>query len=57
MKLHTISYVVMYMYSCKNTFGIKKVQPSKVESYLEGNAWTDWQQEDMISEYSQGLEY
>ena len=27
---------------CKNTFGIKKVQPSKVELYLEVNAWTDW---------------
>ena len=25
------------MISCKNTFGIKKVQPSKVESYLEVN--------------------
>ena len=24
--------------SCKNTFGVKKVQPSKVESYLEVNA-------------------
>ena len=24
--------------SCKNTFGVKKVQPSKAESYLEVNA-------------------
>ena len=41
--------------SCKNTFGVKKVQPSKVESYLEENTQTDWQQEDLISEYSQDL--
>ena len=40
--------------SCKNTFGVKKVQPSKVESYLEVNVWTDWQQQDLISEFSQG---
>ena len=37
----------------QNTFGVKKVQPSKVESYLEVNAWTGWQQEDLISEYTQ----
>ena len=24
--------------SCKSTFGVKKVRPSKVESYLEENA-------------------
>ena len=35
----------------------KKVQPSKVESYLEVNAWTDWRQQDLISEYGQGLAY
>ena len=40
--------------SCKNTFDVKKVQPSKVESYLEVSAWTDWQQQDLISEYGQG---
>ena len=40
---------------CKNTFGAKKVQPSKVESYLEVDAWTDWRQQYLISEYSQGL--
>ena len=28
--------------------------PSKVESYLEVNALTDWQQQDLISEYDQG---
>ena len=27
---------------CKNTVNVKKVQPSKIESYLEVNAWTDW---------------
>ena len=32
----------------------KKVQPSKVESYLEVNVWTDWWQQDLISEYGQG---
>ena len=33
-----IEYVHMYVYtyySCKNTFGVKKARPSKVESYLE----------------------
>ena len=43
--------------SCKNTFGVKKVYPSKAESYLELNAWTEWQQQDLISEYGQGLAY
>ena len=43
--------------SCKNTFGVKKVQSSKVESYLVVNAWTDWQQQDLMSGYSQGLAY
>ena len=42
--------------SCKNTFDVKTVQPGKVESSLEVNAWTDWRQ-DLISEYSQGLVY
>ena len=28
--------------SCKYTFGVRKVLSSKVESYLEVNAWTDW---------------
>ena len=41
--------------SCKNTFSVKKVQPSQVESYVEVNAWTDWQQDLMISEYGQRL--
>ena len=27
----------VYIISSKNTFGVKKVQPSKVESYLEVN--------------------
>ena len=35
----------------------KKAQPSKVESYLEMNTWTDWQQQDLISECGQGLVY
>ena len=39
--------------SCKNTFGVKKVRPSKIESYLEVIAWTDWQQQDLISEYGE----
>ena len=43
--------------SCKNTSGVNKVWPSKIESYLEVNAWTDWQQEDLMSQYSQGLAY
>ena len=43
--------------SCKNTFGVKKVWPSKVESYMEVNAWTDWWQQDNILEYGQGLAY
>ena len=29
--------------------------PSKVESYLEVNAWTGWQKQAMILEYGQGL--
>ena len=39
-------------------FGVKKVRPSKVESYLEVNTRTqaDWQQ-DLISECGQGLAY
>ena len=36
------------------TFGVKKVQP---ESYLEVNAFTDWWQEDLLSEHSQSLAY
>ena len=43
--------------SCKNTFGVKKAWPSKVESYLEVNAQTDWGQEDLISESGKGLAY
>ena len=27
----------VYLISCKNTFSVKKVRPSKVESYLEVN--------------------
>ena len=42
---------------CKNTCDLKKVQPSKVESYLEVNAWTDWRQQDLTSEYGQDLAY
>ena len=42
---------------CKNTFSVKWVWPSKVKSYLEVNAWIDWWQQDLISEYGQGLVY
>ena len=42
--------------SCRITFWVKKAQPSKVESYLKVNAWTDWQQ-DLISEYGECLAY
>ena len=38
------------MYLMQNAFGVKKVWPSKVESYLAVNAWTDQQQQDLISE-------
>ena len=44
-------------YLMQNTFGVKKMQPSKVELYLKVNAWTNWRQQDLISEYSQGLAY
>ena len=43
--------------SCKNTFGVKIVSSSKVESYLEVNTWTDWGQQDLLLEYGQGLTY
>ena len=46
-----------WWYPCKNTFGVKKVWLSKVESYLEVNALTDWQQKDVISECGQSLAY
>ena len=35
----------------------KDVKPSKVESYLKVNTWTDWRQQDLISEYGQDLAY
>ena len=42
--------------SCKKHLQCKerKVQPSKVESYLDVNALRGWQQQDLILEYSQG---
>ena len=43
--------------TCQNTFGVKMVQTSKVKSYLEVNAKTDWWQQDLISEYRQGFAY
>ena len=43
------------MISMQNTFAVEKVWPSKVESYLEVNAWADLQQQDLISEYGQGF--
>ena len=42
-------------YSCKNTSGVNKAWPSKVESYLKVNAWTDWWKQVLISEHCQGL--
>ena len=41
--------------SCKNPFGVKKVHPGKIEPYLEVNAWTDWQLQDLISVLPRGL--
>ena len=38
-------------------FAVKKVRPSKVESYLEVNVWTGWRQQDLISEYGQGTQH
>ena len=54
---HAISSAHLYKLShvANNTFGVKKVRPSKVESYLEVSAWTDLWQQDLISEYSLGL--
>ena len=52
-----VTYMYSINYSCKNTFGIKKVPPSKVESYLEVNTWADWRQQDLISDCGQGLAY
>ena len=41
--------------SCKKHLQLyTKVRPSEVESYLKLIAWTEWQQEDLISEYGQG---
>ena len=40
--------------SHENTFGVKMVRASKVESYLEVNTCKDWRQQDLISEYAQG---
>ena len=47
-------FIYVCMYACNNIFGVKKVQPNEVESYLEVNAWTDWRRQDLISEYGQG---
>ena len=52
---YSIGFLCVYVLSCKNTFGIKKMQPSKLESYLKLKAWTDWWQQDLISEW--GLAY
>ena len=35
----------------------KKVRSSKVESFQEVNACTDWRKKDLISEYGQSLPY
>ena len=45
--------IYVHNISCKTTVNVKKVRPSKVESYLEVNACTNWWQQDLISEYSQ----
>ena len=39
------------------TFSVKTGAESKVESYVEVNAWTDWWQQDLIPEYDQILAY
>ena len=46
-----------WWYLMQNTFGVNKAWPSKVESYLEVNTRTDWWQQDLTSEYDQGLAY
>ena len=62
---HKLWALIMLSFSCtvyhfvennlmKNHLRYKKTRPSKVELYLEVNAWTDWQQQDLIS---QGLAY
>ena len=39
----------------QKTFGVKKVWPSKAESYMEMNVCTDFWEQDLILEYGQGL--
>ena len=46
--MYVHSYVHIHTISYKNTFSVKKVQPSKVELYLEVNTWTDWRQQGLI---------
>ena len=41
--------------SCKNTFSVIKLWPSKVELQVEMNAWTEWWQQGLITEYGQGF--
>ena len=56
-KTDAATHAIGKYYLMQNTFGAKKAQPSKVESYLEVNTWTDWRQQDLISECDQGLAY
>ena len=50
----------VHKHQCTNSFTCKipivqKALPSKVQSDLEVNALTQWQQQDLISECNQGL--
>ena len=42
---------------CKTPLVYKQMQPTKEQSCLEVNAWTDWWQQGLILEYSIGLAY
>ena len=58
--MHTMPthlYLILYAqyYLIQKHRWCKKVQPSKVESYLEMNTQTNWQQQDLILVYSQEL--
>ena len=50
--INSYTYVLMQKH-----IQCKKVWPGKVDSYLEVKAWTDCQQQDIISQYGWGLVY
>ena len=56
-----IVYVSQWFWTYSNAWTLhlqcKKGAESKVESYIEVNAWTDWWQQDLIPEYDQILAY